>query len=90
MPSANPNNLNQFRIKKDMRMAPVLRVSLASESIQALDQLMKSGEVAKKSSGGKLYIEELKTKARKPLNSSRTWPTGEKSTYLGQLKVGKS
>lgn len=67
--TSNPNNLNQFRIKKHMRMAPVKRVTVDSESINKLDEHLDSIK-----NSAKLYLEELKE--RKPKKFPRTWPPG--------------
>jgi hypothetical protein len=71
--SANPNNLTQFRIKKDMRMAPRLRVSVSLEMLKTLDKFLTSEKPVSKD---QLYKAELENKKRKPMKSERTWPPG--------------
>ena len=71
--SSNPNNLTQFRIKKDMRMAPRLRVSVSLEMLKTLDKFLTSEKPVSKD---QLYKAELENKKRKPKKSERTWPPG--------------
>lgn len=68
----NPNNLTQFRVKKDMRLAPLTRVTLSAEMSQTLDECLTTSKLDK----DELYLSELKEGKRKSLKSQRTWPIG--------------
>jgi len=54
VPPSNPNNLTQFRIKKDMRVAPIVRVNVPAESIQSLDKHLSLADGGK--ACGQLYL----------------------------------
>ena len=63
------NNLNLFRVKKDMRIAPLVRVDMTEEGKSDLEQSLKF-ESGKKSD----WLTIIKTEKR---NSPRTWPPEE-------------
>lgn len=69
--SFNPNNLTQFRVKKDMRVAPSSRVCLDDTQMKELDLVLTSGVTKTLDS---LYLSELKTSKRQIQKSQRTWP----------------
>ncbi|TPP60522.1 Chromatin assembly factor 1 subunit A-A [Fasciola gigantica] len=76
----------QFELRKDMRMAPIHRVScdqleMKRANLTALLKQWRSGENADSASvlglrkfGRTDYLHELKTKQHMPLSSPSTWP----------------
>ena len=66
--------MNSFRVKKDMRLAPVVRREggkLADEAVAALDRAMKSADDDIKPV---LYLAELRKGTRKAGSWAKTWP----------------
>lgn len=59
--AANPNNLTQFRVKKDMRLAPTYRTEVSVDKMTGIDKILADSDVGKDN----LYIAELKSGARK-------------------------
>eukprot|EP00106_Octopus_bimaculoides_P016925 XP_014784367.1 PREDICTED: chromatin assembly factor 1 subunit A-like [Octopus bimaculoides] len=57
-----------FEVKKDMRMAPADRRSLSKESMDELDEIMKTQDHQP------LYQTELKSNGFTPRRSGKTWP----------------
>ncbi|CAG4935434.1 unnamed protein product [Colias eurytheme] len=64
--------LSNFTIKADMRLAPAVRVTLADDKKQALDNFLQTQNIKD------LYIKNIKNGDIKPLSSGKTWPLDEK------------
>ncbi|XP_059090236.1 chromatin assembly factor 1 subunit A-B-like [Tigriopus californicus] len=71
--SVVPEHLNLFRVKKDMRLAPVARKRLDPEAKTNLDQL-RDRDLAQ----CELYLKRLGANDYQIGKSGRTWPLGER------------
>ena len=69
-PAVASNTLNQFRVKKDMRVAPVLRASLQEAAARQLDKALEEEIEPPKS----LYLDDLRNKGYFPGKAGKTWP----------------
>lgn len=67
-----PEHLNLFRVKKDMKLAPIARKRLEPEAKMNLDKLRDS-DLAQ----NELYLQRLRANDYQIGKSGRTWPLGE-------------